>query len=61
MSTAQVYRKLAESQRRLAELSDFPLMRGRYLASAERWERLAQQKSLAEMPTGEARGQEYSS
>jgi hypothetical protein len=58
MSTAQEYRKIAESQRRLAALSDFPLMRDRYIASAERWEILAQQKSLAE-PTAEPRGQEY--
>lgn len=59
MSTVQEYRRIAENQRRLAALADFPLMRDRYIASAERWEVLAQQKTLAEMSTVKARGQEY--
>ena len=48
MCTAQEYRTIADNQRRLAALSDFPLMRDRYLASADKWDFLAQEKSLAE-------------
>lgn len=48
MCTAQEYRTIADNQRRLAALSDFPWMRDRYLASAERWDILALEKSVAE-------------
>ena len=59
MCTAQEYRKIAENQRRLAEQSDFPMMRDRYIASAERWEILAQEKSLTERDNVGPLVQEY--
>lgn len=48
MCTAQEYRTIADNQRRLAALSDFPWMRDRYLESALRWDILALQKSVAD-------------
>ena len=48
MCTAQEYRTIADNQRRLAALSDFPWMRDRYLESALRWEILALEKSVAD-------------
>lgn len=48
MCTAQEFRTIADHQRRLAALSDFAWMRDRYLASAEKWDVLAREQSLAE-------------
>ena len=53
MCTAQEYRTIADNQRRLAALSDFPWMRDRYLESALRWEILALEKSVAEAGRGD--------
>lgn len=47
MCTTQEYRTIADNRRRLAAFWDFPWMRDRYLASADKWEYLAQEKSLA--------------
>ena len=49
MCTAHEFRTIAENQRRLAALSDFPWLRDRYLASADKWDVLAQAKSLTEV------------
>ena len=45
MCTAHEFRTIAENQRRLAALSDFPWLRDRYLASADKWDVLAQARA----------------
>jgi hypothetical protein len=48
MCTAQELRRIADNQRRLAALSDFPLIRDRHFAAAAQWDRLAEERSVTE-------------
>lgn len=48
MCTAQELRRIADNQRRLASLSDFPLIRDRHFAAAAQWDQLAEEKTAGE-------------
>ena len=48
MCTAQELRRIAYNQRRLAALSDFPLIRDRHFAAAAQWDQLAKERDATE-------------